>query len=157
GHRVFSTLHTNDAAAAVTRLIDMGIEPFLIASSVNAFLAQRLVRTLCPKCKKSCKPNAKELRDVGITPAQAKKGKFFKAVGCSDCFNTGYSGRVGIYELLPVTNAVRKLIVERADAAAIRDAGISEGMRTLISDGTRKALAGVTTIEEILRVSGTVL
>jgi general secretion pathway protein E len=156
GHRVFTTLHTNDAASAVTRLIDMGIEPFLISSSVNAFLAQRLIRTLCPKCKKPHKPTLAELKDIGVTPVQAKKGKFFKAVGCDACFKTGYSGRVGIYELLPVTNTIRKLVVDRADASRIKEAAISEGMKTLVRDGADKALAGITTIEEILRVSGTV-
>jgi general secretion pathway protein E len=156
GHRVFTTLHTNDAAAAVTRLIDMGIEPFLISSSVNAFLAQRLVRTLCPKCKKPYKPTQGELKDIGITPAKAKKGKFYKAVGCDACFKTGYSGRVGIYELLPLTNPIRKLVVERADASRIKETAVEEGMKTLVQDGAEKALSGITTIEEILRVSGSI-
>jgi general secretion pathway protein E len=156
GHRVFTTLHTNDAASAVTRLIDMGIEPFLIASSVNAFLAQRLVRTLCPKCKKPHKPTAHELKEVGITAARLHKGKLFQSKGCPACFNTGYSGRIGIYEFLPVTNAIRKLITDRADAVAIKDAAIREGMRTLLFDGTEKALQGITSIEEVLRVSGSV-
>ena len=156
GHRVFTTLHTNDAAAAVTRLIDMGIEPFLISSSVNAFLAQRLVRTLCPKCRKPHKPTAAELKDIGLTQTQAKKGKFFKAVGCDSCFKTGYSGRVGIYELLPLTSTIRKLVVAHADASEIKDAAVKEGMKTLLSDGAEKAMQGVTTIEEILRVSGSI-
>jgi general secretion pathway protein E len=155
GHRVFTTLHTNDAASAITRLIDMGIEPFLIASSVNAFLAQRLVRTLCPKCRKPHKPTPKELKEAGISPTRLKKGKLYKAHGCAACSKTGYSGRVGIYELLPVTSLIRRLILERADAAQIKDAAIREGMRTLLDDGAEKALRGMTSIEEILRVSGT--
>jgi general secretion pathway protein E len=156
GHRVFSTLHTNDAASAVTRLIDMGIEPFLIASSVNAFLAQRLVRTLCPKCKKPYKPTPKEMKETGITPSMLKKGKLFKNKGCPACFNTGYLGRVGIYELLPITPHIRNLILSRVDAAQIKAAAEKEGMRTLLVDGVDKALRGITSLEEVLRVSGTI-
>jgi general secretion pathway protein E len=156
GHRVFSTLHTNDAASAVTRLIDMGIEPFLIASSVNAFLAQRLVRTLCPKCKKPYKPTPKEMKETGITPAMLKKGKLFKNKGCPACFNTGYLGRVGIYELLPITQQIRNLILARTDASQIKSAAVKEGMRTLLVDGVDKALRGITTLEEVLRVSGSI-
>ncbi|HEY1406118.1 MAG TPA: ATPase, T2SS/T4P/T4SS family, partial [Spirochaetota bacterium] len=157
GHRVFTTLHTNDAASAITRLIDMGVEPFLIASSVNAFLAQRLVRTICPKCKTPYKATPGELREVGITPSMLAKGKLFVGKGCPHCFNTGYFGRTGIYELLPVTNEIRKLIIARTDAQSIKAVALKEGMVTLIEDGAKKALKGITTIEEVLRVSGSLL
>ena len=157
GHRVFTTLHTNDAASAVTRLIDMGVEPFLIASSVNAFLAQRLVRTVCPKCKTPYTPTPSEMREVGITKQMLSKGKLYHGKGCSHCFNTGYLGRTGIYELLPVSNEIRKLIITKCDAQTIKDRAVKEGMSTLLEDGVRKALKGLTTIEEVLRVSGSIL
>jgi general secretion pathway protein E len=157
GHRVFSTLHTNDAAAAVIRLIDMGVEPFLIASSVNAFLAQRLVRTLCIKCKTPYRATSSELREIGITPAMLKKGKLYTGKGCSHCFNTGYIGRTGIYELLPLNNTIRKMIIERTDAQNIKAAAVKAGMITLLEDGAMKALKGITSIEEVLRVSGSLL
>ncbi len=154
GHSVFSTLHTNDAASGVTRLLDMGIEPFLIASSINAFLAQRLIRTLCPKCKAAYKPTKNELSDAGIKQAQLKNGKIFKPKGCDACLNTGYSGRTGIYELLPISNPIRKLVMSRADAEQIKDLAVKEGMRTLLNDGVEKVLAGVTSLEEVIRVCG---
>jgi general secretion pathway protein E len=153
GHQVFSTLHTNDAASGITRLIDMGIEPFLIASSVNAFLAQRLVRKICDNCKEAYKPSAKLLGELGLKASALKKGKLFQAKGCSHCLNTGYSGRVGIYELLPISNPIRKLILSHADSVQIKDLAISEGMTTLLEDGLIKAIEGVTTVEEVLRVS----
>ena len=105
GHRVFSTLHTNDAASGITRLIDMGIEPFLITSSVNAYLAQRLVRKICPACKEAYKPSPKMLAELGIKPSQLKGGKLYRGKGCDECLNTGYSGRLGIFELLVLTPA----------------------------------------------------
>jgi len=153
GHSVFSTLHTNDAASGVTRLLDMGIEPFLIASSVNAILAQRLVRKICPKCKEPYKPSSKLLSELNIKPGQLKSGKLFKGKGCSHCLNTGYSGRVGIYELLPISPSIRKLIMANADSGQIKDLAIKEGMVALINDGIEKAIQGITTIEEVLRVS----
>ena len=154
GHRVFTTMHTNDASSAVTRLLDMGIEPFLIASSVNAFIAQRLVRTLCPSCKVRYNPTPLELKEIGITKTMLKTKKVYKAKGCDKCLNTGYSGRTGIYELLPVTNPIRKLIVDKADASAIKTAAVQHGMRTLLEDGAIKVLAGATSIDEVMRVSG---
>jgi len=153
GHRVFSTLHTNDAASGVTRLLDMGVEPFLITSSVNAFLAQRLVRTICPHCKEDYKPSAKMLTELGIKASQLKKGKLFRGRGCEHCINTGYSGRIGIYELLPMSPEIRKLIMDRADASQIKEAALSQGMKTLMMDGLNKAIEGITTVEEVLRVS----
>ncbi len=154
GHRVFSTIHTNDAASAVTRLVDMGIEPFLISSSVNAFLAQRLVRRICPHCKMSYKPSAAELKELSIKPSQLTNGKLYKGQGCDECLGTGYSGRTGIYELLVLTSAIRKLVISNADAAEIKEQAVAGGMRTLFDDGLEKAIAGVTTVEEVLRVSG---
>lgn len=153
GHRVFSTIHTNDAASGITRLLDMGVEPFLIASSVNAFLAQRLVRTICPHCKQSYKPDPVVLKDLGIKPSQIQGKKLYRGKGCDKCINTGYLGRTGIYELLPITNDIRKLIMEHADAVQIKEKAISNGMKTLLQDGIEKALQGITTLEEVLRVS----
>ncbi len=153
GHRVFSTIHTNDAASGITRLLDMGVEPFLIASSVNAFLAQRLVRTICPHCKQAYKPDVVVLKDLGIKSSQIQGKKLYKGKGCEKCINTGYLGRSGIYELLPITNDIRKLIMEHADAVAIKEKAIANGMKTLLQDGIEKALQGLTTLEEVLRVS----
>jgi general secretion pathway protein E len=153
GHRVFSTIHTNDAASGITRLLDMGVEPFLIASSVNAFLAQRLVRTICPHCKQSYKPDPVVLKDLGMKPSHIQGKKLYRGKGCEKCINTGYLGRTGIYELLPVTNDIRKLIIEHADAVQIKEKAISNGMKTLLQDGIEKALQGITTLEEVLRVS----
>ncbi|HOE21460.1 MAG TPA: ATPase, T2SS/T4P/T4SS family, partial [Spirochaetota bacterium] len=153
GHRVFSTIHTNDAASGITRLLDMGVEPFLIASSVNAFLAQRLVRTICPHCKQAYKPDVVVLKDLGIKSSQIQGKKLYKGKGCEKCINTGYLGRYGIYELLPITNDIRKLIMEHADAVAIKEKAIANGMKTLLQDGIEKALQGLTTLEEVLRVS----
>ena len=153
GHRVFSTIHTNDAASGITRLLDMGVEPFLIASSVNAFLAQRLVRTICPHCKQAYKPDVVVLKDLGIKSSQIQGKKLYKGKGCEKCINTGYLGRSGIYELLPITNDIRKLIMEHADAVTIKEKAIANGMKTLLLDGIEKAFQGITTLEEVLRVS----
>ncbi len=152
GHRVFSTLHTNDAASGITRLIDMGIEPFLITSSVNAYLAQRLVRKICPSCREPYKPSPKVLADLGIKPSQLKGGKLFRGKGCEKCLNTGYAGRYGIFELLVLTSGVRKMIMEHAEAQLIKEFAIKEGMKTLLQDGIDKSIEGMTTIEEVLRV-----
>lgn len=153
GHRVFSTLHTNDAASGITRLIDMGVEPFLIASSVNAILAQRLVRTICPHCKESYKPTIKFLSDLGLHSKDLKKGKLYRGRGCEKCLNTGYMGRIGIYELLEVDAQIRKMILAHADSNEIKDYAISKGMVTLLQDGLQKAAQGITTVEEVLRVA----
>ncbi len=153
GHRVFSTLHTNDAASGVTRLVDMGVEPYLISSSVNAFLAQRLVRKICPHCIAPYKPTAEELSRTGITKSMLNKGNLFKGKGCEHCLNTGYSGRIGIFELLPVSDRIRKLIMSGADASTIKENAVTEGMKTLLQDGIEKVTRGLTTLEEVLRVS----
>ncbi len=153
GHLVLSTIHTNDAASGITRLVDMGVEPFLISSSVNAFLAQRLVRTICPHCKVSFKPSAKMLSEIDIKPSQLKNGKLYRGKGCENCLNTGYLGRVGIYELLPITNDIRKMIMTHADSIEIKEKAMANGMTTLQQDGLQKVIKGITTVEEVLRVS----
>jgi len=153
GHRVFSTLHTNDAATGVTRLIDMGVEPFLITSSVNAIMAQRLVRKICPDCLETYKPTAKELKELGIKSTDLKDGKLFHGKGCESCLKTGYIGRVGIYELLTIDNDIRKLIISHSDSSLIKEQAVKNGMITLYRDGLNKAIQGLTTIEEVLRVS----
>ncbi len=153
GHRVFSTIHTNDAASSITRLIDMGIEPFLISSAFNAFLAQRLVRTICPHCKTSYKPSPKMIKDLGIKEADLKGGKLAHGKGCDKCLNTGYLGRTGIYELLPLDNDIRKMVMAHSDATLIKDTAVKNGMITLLKDGIQKAVSGITTLEEVLRVS----
>src|SRR3954462_15470769 len=155
GHLVFSTLHTNDAPSAFTRLIDMGIEPFLVASSVEAILAQRLVRTICPHCKVEQKVEKDYLRKIGFPEDEIDTAKFWKGAGCELCRQLGYQGRMGIYELLILNEAVRPLILNRAPATTIAQRAIESGMRTLRTDGWNKVRAGQTTIEEVLRVTQT--
>jgi general secretion pathway protein E len=155
GHLVFSTLHTNDAPSAFTRLIDMGIEPFLVASSVEAVLAQRLVRTICPKCSTPQKVERNYLRKIGFPEHEIDTTVFRKGVGCEDCRQLGYQGRLGIYELLLVSEAIRPLVMNRAPASTIANEAIKQGMRTLRVDGWNKVKAGKTTIEEVLRVTQT--
>ena len=153
GHLVFSTLHTNDAASAFTRLIDMGIEPFLVASSVEAIMAQRLVRTICPSCSKSQKIDRDYLIKVGFPEDEIDSTDFRKGVGCEACRQLGYQGRTGIHELLVVTEAIRPLLMNRVSAATLADIARKQGMRTLRQDGWTKVKAGVTTVEEVLRVT----
>jgi general secretion pathway protein E len=152
GHMILSTLHTNDAASAVTRLLDMGVESYLITSTVNAVLGQRLVRTLCPHCRRPYTANAESLRGQGITLAD-KPLNFFRAGGCPACRGTGFQGRTTIAELLVITDRIRELILGRAEALEIQRAAIAEGMRTMFVDGMRKALDGTTTLEEVIRVT----
>jgi len=153
GHLVFSTLHTNDAPSAFTRLIDMGIEPFLVASSVEAVMAQRLIRTICPHCKTEQPVSREYLERIGFPAADIATAKVWHGVGCEKCRMFGYQGRKGIYELLLVTEAVRPLILSRAPATTIAQRAMDAGMRTLRTDGWNKVKAGETTIEEILRVT----
>jgi type II secretion system protein E len=153
GHLVFSTLHTNDAPSAFTRLIDMGIEPFLVASSVEAVMAQRLVRTICPHCKTEQIVDANYLRKIGFPEADISTAKVWRGAGCELCRQQGYQGRKGIYELLIVTEAIRPLIMNRSSATAIAQRAMEAGMRTLRTDGWNKVKAGETTIEEVLRVT----
>jgi type II secretion system protein E len=153
GHLVFSTLHTNDASSAFTRLIDMGIEPFLVASSVEAVMAQRLVRTICPHCKTEQTVEIDFLRKIGFPEDEIGTAKFWRGVGCEDCRQFGYQGRKGIYELLIVNEAIRPFVLNRAPATTIAQKAIEQGMRTLRTDGWTKVKNGETTIEEVLRVT----
>jgi type IV pilus assembly protein PilB len=153
GHLVFSTLHTNDAPSAITRLVDIGIKPFLVASSIQAVLAQRLIRILCPKCKAIDEaPDAKYLRLIGLTPEQAA-GKAMKPVGCDNCNGSGYRGRKGIYEMMVMNSAIRDLAFRVAPLTEIRKAALDAGMRPLVGDGCIKVLNGMTTADEIARMT----
>ncbi len=152
GHLVFATIHTNDAASTFTRLTDMGVEPFLISSSVVATLAQRLVRTLCKKCKTPYSPPEHELDQLGIASDLVSDLTFHKAVGCEECI-TGYAGRAGIYELLLVDDQIKSLVVQRSESSRIKRHAIERGMRTLRDDGALKVIQGVTSVEEVMRVT----
>ena len=153
GHLVFSTLHTNDAPGAVTRLVDIGVQPFLVASSVMAVLAQRLVRKVCPKCRQRIEPPAHLLKGIGLRPEITKKANFMKGKGCSNCNKTGYRGRMGIYELMLMNGTIREMAFKGETAVAIRKVARKQGMRTLFEDGMIKALRGLTTVEEVLRIT----
>ncbi|HEX8820262.1 MAG TPA: type II secretion system ATPase GspE, partial [Archangium sp.] len=157
GHLVFSTVHTNDAASAVTRLVDMGVEPFLVASSLTGILAQRLVRRVCPDCRVQYTPTEEEVRELGMTRTEfiARHGveKIYKATGCPSCSQNGYRGRTGIYELLLVDDSIRQLALKNVDSSTIKKAAISHGMRTLLDDGARKIAMGETTIAEVLSIT----
>ncbi len=153
GHLVFSTLHTNDAPGAITRLIDMGIEPFLVSSSVEALIAQRLIRTNCKACKEEYKPEAEFLRQVGYPREEVGKTRFYRGRGCEECRFTGFKGRSAIYEILVVTETLRPLIIERASSSAIKQAAVAHGMKTLRDDGWEKVRLGLTTVEEVARVT----
>jgi len=152
GHLVFSTLHTNDAASAYTRLVDMGVEPFLVASTVEAVMAQRLVRRLCPKCKQPIRPTAEEL-PVDFPIQEIPAEGLFGPVGCRACRQIGFSGRMGIYELMVSSEDVRQLAQDRASSWKVKQAAVRHGMRTLRQDGWDKVLKGSTTAEEIMRVT----
>ena len=153
GHLVFSTLHTNDAAGAVTRLTDMNVEPFLIASTMIASVAQRLVRCVCEECGEPYEPDAKTLQQFGVHPERAGGGQFRKGAGCEACRHTGYKGRVAIYEILPFTNAIKELTNNRAPASEIKLRAQAAGMKTLRESGWLQACRGRTTIEEVMRVT----
>jgi type II secretory ATPase GspE/PulE/Tfp pilus assembly ATPase PilB-like protein len=153
GHLVFSTLHTNDAPGAITRLIDMGIEPFLVSSSVEALIAQRLIRTLCKSCKEEYKPDMEFLREVGFPLEDVDNVKFYRGRGCEDCRFTGFKGRSAIYEILVMSEVLRPLIIERASSTAIKQVACAQGMRTLRDDGWEKVKLGFTTVEEVARVT----
>ncbi|HJU06680.1 MAG TPA: type II secretion system ATPase GspE [Nitrospiraceae bacterium] len=152
GHLVFSTLHTNDAAGAVTRLIDMGIEPFLVASSVVAIVAQRLVRQVCTACRKPYAPADEELARLGVR-GNGERPKLYRGIGCAICSQTGYRGRSGIYEFLLIDDEIRKLIVAKADSGMIHQAALAKGMSTLRQEGAAKVLQGLTTTEEVVRIT----
>jgi type IV pilus assembly protein PilB len=151
GHLVFTTLHTNDAPGGITRLIDMGVEPFLISSTLEAVLGQRLLRNICVHCRAPYRPNDALLAELGISRGDIGDKQFYYGKGCDSCNNTGYKGRKGIYELLRITDPIRELINERAPTMTIKQKAIELGMITLRQDGLRSIFAGDTTIEEVLK------
>ena len=163
GHLVFSTLHTNDSAGAVSRLLDLGVEPYLASSSLIAIMAQRLVRKVCPECRQLYEPAQHELRELGLLSAQAGfidstenatgEPKFFVGAGCEKCFQTGYRGRTGVYELMLISEEIQEMIYKRETAGTIKKVALNAGLQTLRMDGARKVLAGITTIAEVLRVT----
>jgi type IV pilus assembly protein PilB len=151
GHLVLSTLHTNDAAGAVTRLVDMGTQPFLVAASLEGILAQRLLRTICKDCKAPYEPSEAILTQLGVAPHELGDKSFYTGKGCKTCGDSGYKGRAGLYELLNVTDPIRELIIDRAPAVVIKQKAIELGMTTLREDGLRCIYEGRTTIEEVLK------
>ncbi len=155
GHLVFSTLHTNDAPGAATRLIDMGVKPYLVASSIQAVMGQRLVRTICSKCREPYQPTDLELKSMDLTEKDLVGANVSKGRGCSACHNTGFKGRKGLFELMQLSNELRKLIVEKKSANIIRKQARKEGMRTLREDGIRKILSGMTTFSEVVQITQT--
>ncbi len=154
GHLVFSTLHTNDAPSAITRLVDMGVKPFLVASSIQAVMAQRLVRIICKECKEQYSEwDPRMMRMLGFSKDEIAEGKFYKGKGCSACNGTGYRGRQGIFELMEMTNTIRELAFRRATLGEMRRAAVASGMRTLLEDGRLKIRNGVTTPDELVRIT----
>ena len=153
GHLVFSTLHTNDAPSAVTRMVDMGVPNYLVASSVIAVLAQRLVRVICNRCKKPWQPTQAILDQAGIPAEIAKNAEFYRGVGCNYCNKTGYRGRLAIFEIMKITSGIRELIFQNKSSVEIREKAIEEGMNTLYQDGLSKVLKGITSLEEVFRIA----
>ena len=153
GHMVLSTLHTNDAPATISRLLNMGVEPFLITASVNLVLAQRLARKICVDCKQPNKVEKEVLVDLGFSPEQIEGAKLMKGIGCRTCNNSGYKGRVALYEVMRFTEGLKELVLQGASTAELKTAAIKNGMRTLRMSGILKVMDGVTTTEEILRVT----
>jgi general secretion pathway protein E len=153
GHLVFSTLHTNDAASAVTRLIDMGIEPFLVTSSIIAIIAQRLVRVLCPHCKETYIPDDESLSNLGLDKSVLQKNTFYRKKGCNLCMQTGFRGRTAIFEIMVVDDDIKRLVLKTSDANQINELALKQGMITLQQNGIYKVMEGITTVEEVLRVT----
>ncbi|MBW2575500.1 MAG: type II secretion system ATPase GspE [Deltaproteobacteria bacterium] len=153
GHLVFSTLHTNDSASAITRLVDIGVEPFLISSSVLAVVAQRLIRVLCRDCKQPYTPDNSTLESIGIAPDQFQETTIYRTDGCENCFHTGYKGRTGIFEIMLLDSSLKRLILTTYDSSQIKDAALNLNMVTLRQDGIQKVLDGISTIEEVIRVT----
>jgi type IV pilus assembly protein PilB len=151
GHLVLSTLHTNDAPSTINRLMNMGIEPFLVATSVNLICAQRLVRRICKECKEDINMPAQALVDVGLSPEEASKTRLKKGRGCSSCNNTGYRGRVGLYEVMEISEEIRELVLSGASAMELRRKAMEEGMFSLRRSGLMKIQDGLTTVEEVVR------
>jgi type II secretory ATPase GspE/PulE/Tfp pilus assembly ATPase PilB-like protein len=154
GHLVFSTLHTNDAVGGITRLLDMEVEPFLLSSVVKSFIAQRLVRTVCPECTEKVEYPSDYLAEIGF-PVKELGTKFSRGKGCEHCRQTGYQGRTAIYEVCLITEPLRKLIMKKKDGGELKQCAISEGMESLRQDGWRRVASGDTTIEEVVRVTQT--
>jgi type IV pilus assembly protein PilB len=153
GHLVLSTLHTNDAPATISRLLNMGVEPFLITASVNLVLAQRLARKICPDCKAEIQLEAGVLEEIGFTPEQLATGTLLKGQGCRTCNGTGYKGRVALYEIMRFSDGLKEMVLQGSSTAELKTAAIKAGMQTLRMAGIKKVLDGVTTTEEILRVT----
>jgi type IV pilus assembly protein PilB len=153
GHLVFSTLHTNDAPGAISRLIDIGVKPFLVSSSIQAIMAQRLIRKICTNCAVPYEVTENELEFLGLRKEFFANGNLLKGRGCGECNNTGYKGRLGIYEILTISEEMQELIFKGASSFEIKEKAIKSGMRTLRTDGLRKVLSGITTIDEIVRVT----
>jgi general secretion pathway protein E len=154
GHLVFSTVHTNDSASTVTRLVDIGVEPYLVSSSVIAVIAQRLVRVICKECSSAYEPTDEELAEIGLTRKDLQEeGTINIGMGCERCLSTGYMGRSAIYELLQMDDKVREQVMKHASATEIKDGAVKRGLRTLRMDGARKVVEGLSTIEEVLRVT----
>jgi type IV pilus assembly protein PilB len=153
GHLVLSTLHTNDAPSTVNRLLNMGVEPFLVASSVNLMLAQRLVRKICPECKQPAEISDQALLDLGLPPEEFKGHTFYRGKGCKNCSDTGFKGRMALYEVMPVGENLKELILQGASALDIKKEAIRQGMKTIRQSGITKFKEGITTIEEVLRAT----
>ena len=153
GHLVFSTLHTNDAPGAITRLVDMGVKPFLVATALRAVMAQRLLRRICPECKKPYTPSAAEIKMLWLSPEYLANHQFYKGTGCKKCGHTGYKGRIGIYEIFQITEDIARLVFANESSGVIREAARRAGMRSLRDDAMRKAEAGISTLEEVIFVT----
>jgi len=151
GHLVFSTLHTNDAASSITRMIDMGIEPFMMSSSVVGIIAQRLVRRLCPQCKEEFKPDENDLEVLDLK--EGEEATIYRAKGCNNCNNTGYKGRIAVYEIMTISREVKEMISKNANSDDIKDAAIRNGLRTLRMNCSRLVKNGTTTIDEMMRIA----
>jgi type IV pilus assembly protein PilB len=153
GHLVLSTLHTNDAPSTINRLLNMGVEPFLVASSINLIMAQRLVRVVCPQCKEEAPISPEALVDIGVPPELASTMRCYHGVGCSLCSGTGYKGRIALYEVMPMTDAIREAVLAGASSVEIKRAAIESGTSTLRVSGINKIAEGLTTVEEVLRIT----
>lgn len=153
GHLVFSTLHTNDSAGAITRLINLGVEPYLVASAVIAVIAQRLVRLICPYCKEPFEPTDAQIKDLGVPRSKLHEERLWRGKGCEHCLGRGLFDRTAIYEIFVIDEPARDQIIERTSASVIKQAAVSRGLQTLRMDGAKKVTAGKTTIEEVFRVT----
>ncbi len=153
GHLVFSTLHTNDSAGAMTRMMDLGIEPYLVSSSVIGVIAQRLIRKICPHCKEAIVPEEESLREIGLTMEDLPDGKVYYGKGCEECMHSGYYDRIGIYEIIMMNHEIEQLVLQRCEASAIKRLAIKNGMQTLRMNGAKKVVEGISTIEEVLMVT----